>query len=293
MKINIPEARIRNLHAAAVAVGEVIFFDDVSTAKVTAEDMSTTLQAPQLSAQGVTMQLAAELSLYWKIDIPHVFSDESSKQVSFTVTSAPIDLLIPPIVPSPPPPPLKLTVAKTTAENLKMKLGGVSGVSMGPVDGTTAVATALVAPTGGFQVSGLGFAAATFSGLDMPAAEAVSAAVDKVLAQMTVPKLTISGIDLPNGLGGELNLGGLSITTPTTDSHSVDVKLFRDCICFGASVTATSTVSISKLVLPNVAVGLSLGRITLESIKASLELRNISVTDVKLAGVQFPTLQVG
>jgi hypothetical protein len=280
MKIQIPDTGVGTLHLDAVAIDEVLFPGDLTAAALVVDNAKVTLVPEPVRVTGLVVDLKIAATLSWDTPV-----GRGSESVHFDFPTPALDFTLP----APPAPGTVLAVTQLRADNLDIEVADLSGIALGPIDATGASLKGVTAPSGDARLEGVSLAGATFAGLGLPAAEVLAATIASVVAKAEIPRLVVRGLELPQAAAGDLDLGGLS-ANPALRETAAHVSILGTKV--SVSITPSVTITIQKIVLPQVSVGVTVDTITIERLRAALEARHITVDKINLAGLAVPSVKL-
>jgi hypothetical protein len=279
MKIMIPQAKIAQSRVRQVNVGEVKI-GPVKVDQLTLNDVHVQGSTGTAEMRNVNLALTMVFGLDWRVGvtismpdgIPDVdFSDSGTLDLGTLRLGIGFgDVTLPGLAA------LAFDVQSLAVNDLSAIVGPIKNLNLGAALAEQIQAQNVVAPTNGFDLTGLGVGAISALAIAVPDAAAAAATIGSVeLPQAAIPSLASQNVD--------------ATSNPVVSKMpTVDVGLLATTL----KVTTTAAFHLDELRIDNIRAGASIGAIALKNVVLPYEILNITLSQIGIDAIEVPQLEV-
>lgn len=288
MKATIPTASIGKVSVARIDVGQ-IDAGPISISKLVLDSIHLDISTGSAKAHNLSVEIGLTISLDWSVEvsIPLVGDFGWSDTIDFGNISATVpfgDVTVPGLRA------LEIDVPELAVGNVSAIVGAIRNLRLGPLVAEQIAAQNVVAPEPDFTLSGLGLGSLVLGGALVPGAAASQVTVGHTHGDaVPLGTVTIPGLNVPRASVGDVTSQGLDV------SGSSNPYLFPvDAGILGVTlrVSPSAEIKMDELRISNVAAAASLGAITLQDVVLPYDVFNLTLSELGIAAVAVPALEV-
>jgi len=278
-RLSVQSIDIGQLSAGPISVGRLVL-DDLSV------DVST--GAAAFRALRVTVDLAMSLEWRVQVKVPVVGSWDWDGTIDLGAHSCTVeigDLSLPGLAA------FTLDLAGLTVDGVAVQVAPLQGLTLGPLVADVLAVSDVLAPTGGFTLSGLGIGRLAIDGAGLPGLTASSATAGHVTGQglplgdVTLGPFSLPQADVDDIMGTGLDAAGTSAPYLfTCDVGVLDVTL---------RVTPGARLQADELRLSGVRTSASVGSLLLHDVQLPYDLLDLRLTQLGVETIELPKIEVG
>lgn len=290
--IKISGARIRKAVVHKLELLDRISLGTINVGAVEAKQAALVLKPGGLALHGVRVQARLQPQVKWQFNPkgPLNFHD------THTLDPATLDVALPDLVLPPPPQgfQLNLAIGAVTIPNLAVSVDPILAAQTPAIVADLIIeqlATgSVVLPTGGFQMSGIGLTEMTLRNLAIAGLTLGETTVGRVRSagRIPIPRLALSGIQLPAAGTSDVDIQGIQITIPLSGFKPAKGGMRSDPldVDFEVALSGSITLTASSLRLSSVQLTGSLKSLELRGLDLGFDAQGLRIAPVDIEDVK-------
>lgn len=291
MKATIPETRIAKSNVQQVNVGEVKV-GPIEIEKLVVRNVHVQTSTGVAQMRNVRTALTLAFVLDWKvgvsIDTPLGDVDFNRSgtinlgSLSFALSFGNLNL---PGLAN-----LSFDIPSLPVTNVSALVGPIKNLNLGSVLAEQIRARDLIAPSDGFQLTGLGLGKLRAEGLNVPAAAAGQVSIGRVkggalpLTNLTIPNLALPQATIPSLVSNNID----ATTNPASKGLHADAGLLDVTL----RVTTTARLQVAELRIDNLKASSTIGAVELTNVVLPYEVLNLTLSQIGVESIEVPQLEV-
>jgi hypothetical protein len=247
---------------------------------VTLSGINAALIGSQALMQGVRMVLELRFSLEWEVDLGWLGSWGDT--VDLGSLSFPVDVgnvSVPSLAN------IQFSVPTATTTNVSANIDPVQNLTLGATQINKLAATDTDAPSSGFSLNGLGLGAVSMSKLSLPQTATAKVTVDEVKPSgpITLPGLSLTGVNLPAVQVGTINSGGFGIA-----AHISRRSLIADLgiLEFKLNIDPVTHLNVQSMTIHDASFAATVNRVEVKNIKVPVTIQGVELRKLGLNAVK-------
>jgi hypothetical protein len=185
---------------------------------------------------------------------------------------------------------LSLDLGTVTMNNVDAVIGAIQNLQLGGLVVEQIQANNVVAPTPGFQLTGLGLTKAEIDGLTVPGASATDATVQRIHGQaVPLGTMTIPNLALPQASVGDISSQALDAAAT---SNPIVLGADAGVLEISLELTPGARMRADELRLTNVRASTSVGSVELQDVELPYEVLDVTLSQLGIETIDVPKVEV-
>ena len=248
---------------------------------ITLSGINASLNGSQALMQGVRMVLELKFTLEWEVDLGWLGSwgDTSDLgSISFPVDVG--NVSVPSLAN------IQFSIPTATATNVAAGIDPIKNLQVGATQFSKLNAGDTDAPSNGFSLNGLGIGGFSLSKMDLPQTSTAKVTIDEIkpAAPVTLPGLSVTGINLPAVQIGTINAGGFGINANISRrSLLVDLGI----LSFKLNIDPVTHINVQSMTIHDAAFSLAVNRADIKNVRVPLSIEGVELRKLGLNAVKI------